>query len=420
MWPDRLSWSIAWRSLFTARRLTLLTLVVVSVSVVLVIFLTALIDGLEVDLVEDTTGAIPHITIEPRERAPLALWDREEAREDGAIRYLGQVTSVPTEQKKIADWRRWVARAEGFDESILAVSPTADGRGFALRGERRESVRIYGVEPRRFDRVVPIEQNLVAGRFYRLRPGEVTIGWSLAEELGVGLGDRLQVVGPEGRGVSKRVAGIVETGYGAIDRTTVIMRLGDAQAIFGLGSAVTSIGLEVRDVFGAPEVAEQLALQVPYKVTAWTENNQRLLQALEGQQRSSDLIVFFTAVAAAFAIASILIVLVTNKLPEIGILKAMGATRRQIRTIFALQGTLLAGFGGLMGTGLGVLLVQGLSELRRAPTASGRREPIFPFELSAELIVGTIAMAGLLGFLAAVIPARRASRVDPIEVIRGG
>ena len=416
MIPDRLSWSVAWRSLLNARRLTVLTLVVVSVSVILVVFLSSLIAGLEVQLVEETTGSIPHITVDPREREPVALWDRSP---DGERRYVGQVTSYSTQIKRISDWRRWVERIEEFDDAIVAASPTADGRGFAVRGEREEAIRIYGVQPRRFDQIVPIQTNLVDGRFYRLGPGEITLGYKLAEEMGVGLGDRLQITTPDGTGVSKRVAGIVDTGFGAIDQSTVFMTLGDGQSLFGLGSAVTSIGIEVRDVFTSKQVARRLSLQVPYDVTDWTENNERLLRALEAQQRSSDMIVFFTAVAAAFAIASILIVLVTNKLSEIGILKAMGATRRQIRTVFALQGSILAGVGGVIGAGLGALLVIGLSRIEGPPTASGRREAIFPFELTSELLVATVVVAALLGFLASIVPARRASNVDPIEVIRG-
>lgn len=416
MIPDRLSWSVAWRSLLTARRLTVLTLVVVSVSVVLVVFLSSLINGVQANLIEETTGAIPHVTIEPQKRQPIALWARPHA---GNRRYIGQITSVSTQKKKISNWPRWVERVEQAHAGIVAVSPAAEGRGFAIRGETQESVRVYGVQPRRFNRLVPIQPGLLEGRFYRLRPGEVAIGLALAEDLDVSIGDRLQVTAPQGQGVSKRVAGLFETGFAAIDQSTVLMPLGDGQSLYGLGAAVTSIGLEVRDVFDAPDIAEQLGLQVPYKVTAWTENNRSLLRALETQQRSSDLIVFFTAVAAAFAIASILIVLVTNKLPEIGILKAMGATRQQVRTIFGLQGTILAGIGGLLGTGLGAALVGALAQLERPPTASGRREPVFPFELSIELALSTIIVAAVLGFAASIVPARRASSVDPIEVIRG-
>lgn len=418
---DRLSWSVAWRSLRKSGRLTALTLVVLSVSVILVVFLTALIDGLEVQLVEETTGAIPHVVIEPRDREPIALWERLSAEaEAGGPVYVGERTTLSSQKKTIQDWERWTRLAEAFDEQVQGVSPSAEGRGFALRGEKKEAIRIYGVQPRRFDRLVPIQENLVEGRFYRLGPGEVTVGYQLAREMGVEVGSRLQVTTPEGEGRSMRVVGLFETGFGAIDQSTVFTTLGDGQALFGLGSAVNSIGLEIRDVFRADRIARQLGRQVPYEVTSWIEDNERLLRALEGQQRSSDLIIFFTAVAASFAVASILIVLVTNKLPEIGILKAMGASRRQVRTVFALQGTILSVTGAVIGCAAGTLVVELLSRLKGPPTASGRRDPLFPFELGPELIIGTIVAAAILGFFASLVPAKRASGVDPIEVIRGG
>ena len=421
MIPDRLSWSVAWRSLIRSRRLTALTLVVLSVSVVLVIFLTALIDGLRIDLVEETTGAIAHVVIEPREREPVAVWERrlEESAGEGAV-YTGERTTLSRQKKTINDWKRWIGRIEEFDPEIQGVSPSAEGRGFAIRGEKKEPVRLYGVQPRRFDRIVPIQENLLEGRYFDLGPGEIAVGYQLGEEMGVGIGDRLQVTTPEGTGRSMRVVGIFETGFGAVDQSTVLMTLGDGQALYGLGSAVNAIGVELRDVFEADRIARQLARQIPHEVTSWTAENERLLRALEGQQRSSDLIIFFTAVAAAFAVASILIVLVTNKLPEIGILKAMGATRRQVRTVFALQGALLSFVGAGVGAGAGALVVSLLSRVEGPPTAGGRAEPLFPFELGPELIVGTILVATLLGFLASLVPARRASKVDPIEVIRSG
>jgi lipoprotein-releasing system permease protein len=217
-----------------------------------------------------------------------------------------------------------------------------------------------------------------------------------------------------------RIVGLFDTGFGGVDNTTVLMRLGDGQSLLGLGSSINAIGIEVQDVFEADRVAEQLQRQIPYTVTSWIADNQRLLRALEGQGRSSDLIIFFTAVAAAFAIASILIVLVTNKLQEIGILKAMGATRHQIRIVFALQGALLSLAGGGLGSLIGVGVVKLLSTIQGPPTATGRTEPLFPFELSPELVVGTVVGAVLIGLVASLVPASRASQVDPIEVIQNG
>jgi len=418
---DRLSWSVAWRGLVRSKRLTALTLVVLSVSVILVIFLTALIDGLERDLVEETTGAIAHVLIEPREREPIAWWEQAErgARDEGPL-YLGERTTLTSKKGAINNWQRWSRLIDAFGPEIRGVSPAAEGQGFTIRGEKREAVRLYGVEPRRYDRLVPIQENLVQGRFYELGPGEITIGYRLAETMGVGLGDRLKVNTAEGTGRSMRIVGLFDTGFGGVDNATVLMRLGDGQSLLGLGSSVNAIGIEVENVFQANRVAEQLQRQIPYTVTSWIADNERLLRALEGQGRSSDLIIFFTAVAAAFAIASILIVLVTNKLQEIGILKAMGATRHQIRAVFALQGALLSLAGGGLGAMVGVGVVRLLSTVQGPPTASGRAEPLFSFELGPELVVGTVVGAVLIGLVASLVPARRASHVNPIAVIQNG
>lgn len=416
MIPDRLSWSVALKSLLGSGSLTILTLVVVSVSVILVIFLSSLIEGLRVQLVAETTGAIPHVVVKPLEGQPI----RASSLTTDDLFVLGKRGSRTRTKRKIDDWQRWDDFIRDFGMGVEAVSPTVDGRGFAAVGEEREAVRISGVQPRNYDQIVSIQDNIVEGRFIRLAPGEVVIGTGLADELGLSLGDRVKVTTSAGQSADKRVGGIFSTGFGSLDDSALLMPIGDAQALYGVGSAVTTIGIRVRDVFEAERLADALSRQVPYEVRPWTEDNQRLLGALEAQQRSSDMITFFTAVAAAFAIASILIVLVTNKLPEIGILKAMGATRRQIRTIFALQGTILATFGGVVGSGLGILLVTGLRQIEVEQPGTGRVEGLFPFSLTTELVIATIVVAGLLGFLAAVLPARKAAKVDPIEVIRGG
>jgi lipoprotein-releasing system permease protein len=419
MIPDRLSRTVAWRALTHSRRLTLLTVGVVAVSVVLVVFLTALIDGLQVKLVSDVTGAIPHVTITPREREPTAVWEADGSRDSSTV-YVGERVSYSQQKKKIDDWPRWVRRLRDFDSSITAVAPSAEDQGFVLRGRDKEAVRIYGTDLRAFDRIVPIEQKLIQGRFERLNAGEIAIGYQLAEELGVEVGDRLQVAPPEGRSQSKTIAGVFATGFGSIDKSTVFMTLRDGQSLFGLGDGVTSIGIKLTDPFQADPRAAQLRRLVPHEVTPWTENNQQLLSGLRGQAQSSQLIVAFTTIAAGFAIASILIVLVTSKLSEIGVLKAMGATRKQMRTVFALQGTLLAFLGSVVGVALGVALVLWLSSVPGEPNALGQTEPIFPFNLTWGVIVGPIVIASVVGFVASLIPARRAARVSPIEVIRGG
>lgn len=417
MLPDRLSISVAISNLVESKRLTGLTIGVVSISVVLVVFLTSLISGLQKSLVEEVTGSIPHIVVEPKERQPVAAWEAR-PRDENRL-FVGERSGVTRQKRKIENWRELLPTIERLDRRVSNVVASVEERGFAIRGQTREAVRISGVQPRQYDAIVDLQSSLLRGRFYELAPGEVAIGYTLAETLAVGLGDRIQVAPPTGEAVSKTVAGLYDTGVGQLDEATVFMLLNDGQSLFGLGSAINSVGMTVQPVFDADEVADRLALHVPQTVTSWTEQNERLLRALEAQSTSSTMLVLFATVAAAFAIASILIVLVTNKLPEIGILKTMGATSRQVRATFAVQGALLATFGGIFGSAAGYLFCLALSTVEGPPTETGRVEPLFPFDFSPSIFLGAVVIAGVVGFAASLIPARRAGKVSPIDVIRG-
>src|SRR5690606_29436305 len=140
--------------------------------------------------------------------------------------------------------------------------------------------------------------------------------------------------------------------------------LRDGQTLFGVGTAVTSIGLKLGDIFGADAMARRLALQVPYETSSWMEDNQSLLSGLRAQSQSSNLIVGFTILGSGFGIASMLIMSVMSQLREIGILKAMGANRRQITAVFTVEGMLLSLFGGAAGAVQGSVLCLWLAGFR--------------------------------------------------------
>ncbi|MBA2663056.1 MAG: ABC transporter permease [Bradymonadaceae bacterium] len=410
MFFDHFAWSIALRGLQYNKGQTLLSVGVVAISVTLIIFLGSLIGGLQARIIDNVTGAIAHIDVTPAEREILALWQFEQP----GVLYGGQREAIQPRQATIEDWSVWVDRLELSHPQILAVSPTVEGQGFVSRGARREAVRLVGMIPRRHNAIVDVESDLVSGRFFDLDSAEIAMGRPLAEELGVGQGDRVRLVSATGNIADFTVAGVFETGYQGVDSVTIFLPLRDAQSLFGVGSAVTNIGLKLERIFEADRVATSLEGQVPYELTSWMADNERMLSALRAQSQSSTLILVFTTIAAGFAIASILIMLVVSKLREVGILKAMGATRRQITTIFALEGTLMASLGALAGTVLGV----GLS-LLVAQVRAGDDRQVFPIEVTVEVVITAIVVAVTVGFVASLYPARRAAKVDPIEVIRG-
>ena len=197
------------------------------------------------------------------------------------------------------------------------------------------------------------------------------------------------------------------------------MSLRDAQSLFSLGTAVTSIGLKLDRIFDADSIATRLSLQVPYEARSWMQDNQTLLSGLRAQSQSSNLIIAFTVAASGFGIASILVMSVVSKVKEIGVLRSMGGSRRQIMGVFALEGTLVAVLGGLIGEVLGTGLCLWLGTLKTTASATGRQVEIFSMDLNLQTLLLAFVLAVATGIVASLYPAWRAARVNPIEVIRG-
>ncbi|GIV16889.1 MAG: permease [Armatimonadota bacterium] len=414
---DRFSLGVAIRHLLYYKGQTLLTMGVVAVSVTLIIFLGALIGGLQKRLISSVTGAIPHVVIRQPEREPIAAWEVAAAG-DGKL-YLGARVKLQQQKRKIEDWQMWEQRLPSFSENIRAVSPVVEGQAFVNRNEKRKALTVVGMFPEKHNEVVDIQSKLVRGRFFGLNGGEAVIGFKLADEFAVDLGDKIRVVSPEGNVASYTVAGIFDTGFNLVDSATVFVPLRDAQSLFGVGNAVTTIGLKLKRIFEARDLAQQIALQVPYETRSWMEDNQQLLSGLRAQSQSSNLILVFTTIAAGFGIASIMITSVVTRLREIGILKAIGATNRQILQIFAIEGTLLAFFGAIAGAIQGIALSLALYSIRTQVSETGRTAEVFPFDLTPDLVIRAIVIAVLVGLAASWYPSWRAARVNAIEVIRG-
>jgi lipoprotein-releasing system permease protein len=417
MIPDYFTRSVALRHLRFSLGQTAASVGVVALSVTLIIFLGALIGGLQIRLLGSMTGAIAHVTVKAPERWPLAAWQIPALARTNQL-YVGEVVKLPQRKRKIEDWGAWLDRLQAFDPRITGISPLVDGQGFLHRGTKRKAVAIAGVLPERHNTVVDIQGKLVSGRYFGLNAGEITIGWKLAEEFSLKLGDKLRLVSAEDIAAVYTVAGIFDSGFNSVDGATVFIPLRDAQSLFALGRAVTSIGLRLGDTFAANDIADRLALQIPYETVSWMRENQTVLSGLRAQSQSVNLILGCTILAAGLGIASILIMAVLSRQREIGILKAMGATAGQITAIFALQGALLALAGGLIGAGVGTLLSNWLKTIKTVASATGRLVEVFPMALTPRLLATALLTAFVVGLVAAVYPAWRAARVNPIDVIR--
>jgi lipoprotein-releasing system permease protein len=289
------------------------------------------------------------------------------------------------------------------------------GAGFAIRSDAKSPVLIRGVVPERFIQIIDIPKKIILGRF-ETGGGYVSIGSTLASDLGVGVGDKLRLLTTEGVDDVVTIAGVFRLGNEAVDRTWVITSLRHAQSLYALPGGATAIEFKVDDVFEAERVATGVHALTLLDADSWMKLNAELLTALSAQSSSKSMIQFFVVLTVALGIASVLIVSVVQKTREIGILRALGTPRKRVLRIFLIQGGVLGVIGALIGCGLGALLSKLFEQIAANPDGS----PKFPVILNLQLFASTTLLATCVGLLAAVIPARRASQLDPVKSINNG
>jgi lipoprotein-releasing system permease protein len=397
---------VAIRFLREGRIQTLLIIVGVAAGVAVFAYISALVEGLQSNTLEKTLGTQAHITLS----APDDVVISARTPVEGAT---ALVQTLPRGQKprSVRNWQALVPVLKALPK-VIAVSPTVAVAGLAVRGEATKSISLTGVELDPYDRIVKLRSKVVMGQA-RLGPGEGVIGRELAKDLGVSVGDRISIV-TGGVTDSLRITALVDMGVRELNRRTVIVPLRAAQSLAGLPGGVTSLDMVLTDIWAAPSLAADLSKRWPYKVENWQETNSQLLQALNAQSVSTQMIRGFVLLVVALGIASVLVVSVVQKRREIGILRAMGATQGQVLRIFLLQGTLV----GLIGSMLGIFLTFGLIWVFTTFVRGMDGSSLFVITLTPTLAFGVAAIATFCGVLAAVMPARSAAALDPAQAIR--
>ena len=326
---------------------------------------------------------------------------------------------------------------------VVAASPSITGQVMLTSGSRVSGVVVRGVDPDRVNAVVDIQKYIKQGSLQELKkehsiqvdgrtvrlPG-VILGYRLANQLGVFPGSPLQIVSPLGSptaiGVIPKVrrfvvVAIFDSGMSEIDSTLVYMNLADGQKFFELGDAVTNIEIRVKDVYHAQSVAQEIQrkLGFPYFAEDWSRLWPNLFSALRLEKTVYFLVLLLMVLIGAFNIISTLIMVVMEKRKDIAILKSMGATRKSIRKIFLIKGSVI----GVVGTALGVISGWVLCLLIERYQFIELPKDVFLIStvpvriyISNFLLVALAALFVCL--LASIYPARQAAKLDPVEIIR--
>ncbi len=398
LWSE---WTIAMRLLREGRIQSVLIVVGIAVGVAVIVFIKALIGGLQANTIERTLGTQAHVRVEPPQEMNLV------ASIPGGSVQLVQEDPRAQRLRSVNNWQQVQAVLDELPD-VTSVSSVISGPAFARRAEARESVALLGIDVPRYLRIVPVNRSMIAGEF-RVGAGDAVIGRTLADNLGARVGDKVRLDAGEGGEAIVNVAGIFELGVRDLDERYVYIDLKQAQSLLGLPGGVTVIDLKVQEIFSAEQIANRIARLTGLKAESWMQTNSQLLNALSAQSLSTGMISFFVAVSVAFGIASVLSVSVVQHTREIGILRAMGATRPRMLRVFLLQGAVFGLIGSLAGCLLGYGLVWSFNTF-------GPR--LFSVSVSPSLILMSVLLATVTGLIAAAVPARRAARLDPVTAIR--
>lgn len=395
---------MALRFISSGKSQTIFIIVGIAIGVAIQIFLGSLITSLQDSLVNETIGNSSHITIRSEEDYITQALGEDPS---NTTLYRGNLTNS---SKTLDNWSPLVDEIKN-DPSVTAVSPTLQGTALIRSGGMDKSIQIKGVFYDDADSIYDISTRIVDGN-PMVEGNTILMGKTLASDLGVQTGDSVNLLLPNSGTVRLIVGGTFDLENESVNGSLLFMDLRRTQKLFNTGDAVSSIETQVKDPFEVDVIAQDWRSRLGnVKIDEWKELNAQLLTALSSQSSSSYTIQFFVILSVTLGIASVLAVSVIQKSKEIGILKAMGTTKKSASRIFILQGLILGFVGSIVGALLGILLLTAFN------SADGLSFNI-SYKWSNILLLASIATAA--GAIASVIPARRSANLNPMEAIKNG
>jgi lipoprotein-releasing system permease protein len=356
-------------------------------------------------------------------------------------RILGVASHVQIQgfEGGLSDWAG-IAKQASENPDVVAAAPYVNAQGLIAFQQSVQGAMVRGILPAEEDKVADIGRHMKIGQLSELKPGEfgIVLGSELAYALGVRRGEKVVLIAPQGQvtpaGILPRikqftVVGIFEVGMYEYDAGLALVHLQDAQKLYRMEDQVSGVRLKLNDLFDAPRVARELTrtLRADAVVLDWTRSHANFFRAVQIEKNVMFIILTLIVAVAAFNIVSTLVMAVTDKQPDIAILRTLGATPGSIMQIFMVQGSLIGVIGMLLGVIVGVVLALNIDVVvpaieRLFNVQFLARDVYYISELPSDLhwrdVITVSGVSLVLSLLATIYPSFRASRVNPAEALR--
>lgn len=413
--PLRLVVGIALTHVRGRTRQTALSVLGVATGVGFAIAMAALMQGSQSDFITRIVDSTPHVVVrdEFREPPPQPV---ERAFAGAAISLRG--VKPKEELRGIRNPRPKLAALDALPG--VAAAPTLRGQVVIHYGGKDVAASLIGIEPKRERKVSQVEPDMIAGSLDDLygTANGLILGRGLARKLAAVVGATLSVTSPTGVLLKMKVVGLVESGIISIDDSTSYALLKKVQILLERPNIINEIRLRLNDVTQARAVARRVESRLGYRTESWDEANQGVLEVFAIRNIIIYTVVGAILIVAAFGIFNIVSTITFEKAHDIAILKSLGFRETDIRAIFLFEGMLMGGVGTALGWALGYALCRVLGSIHiqvRAFTEAASLpivyEPVH-YLIAAAAAIGAAAIAGYL-------PARRAARLNPVDIIRG-
>lgn len=378
---------IARRHITSDPKMVLFSVLAVALAIAVIVVMMGINEGYRSDLVISLVENSPHLTISPKED------------EDYITLY------------------RSLSAILGSYPQVEAVSPRMLGKAGAKHRDKVRAASIIGALPEAEDPLLNVQQDMVSGRYLDLtfRKRGAVLGSKLAEELELSMGEKFSLYRQD-QYITLEVVGLIRTGTGA-DQSTVYLPLETAQELMDQQDVVSEVAARLNDIDAAPMIASDLNSRLSYRAESWQERNRDVLQIFDTQDVV--LIIFYSLifVIALFGVANTMIMAVTRRTKEIGILMAIGACRHSIIKIYLLESMILGPPAALLGSALAYAAAKLIEAYPISLPSEIYMVSHLTVEITSESFALAVGFALVVNLLAGIYPALKASRLDPVEAI---
>ncbi len=363
------------------------TIAAVTLAVAIIVVFMGLLGGFEEEIITTTVENNPHIYVQPK-----------------------------SDEKYISLYRTVSAGLWDYPE-VEAVSARLIGKAAARYKDKVRGVEFLGIDPINEDGLMKVSKDIVVGDFQDLQSRKLSafMGTKLAQELKLKPEDDF-ILARGNTSMRLRVAGLFETGS-AIDKSLVYIPLTTAQDLVDKGDVVSEVDVRIKDIYQAPYIVSDLNSRFRYQSKSWQDMNADILKLIQTQSIFSWIFYILIFVIAGFGIANTMIMIISRRTKEIGILMAMGATRWSILKIFMLESLILAPPAALLGSILAFLTAQLIMSYDIQLPSEIYMVSRMTITMNPEFFIYAIVFALSVNFVAGMYPAWKASRMDPVEAI---